>query len=545
MRAHLPVLTRGFIALAFLSSVLVVALLLRRVVTRVAWRFSGSDAARTASAWTILLAAACVLLSSAMARLEPATPRWPVGVPGAGVGQPNVILITLDTVRADHLSVYGYERDTTPNLRQWAREGFTVYRAASAASNHTLPTHASIFTGWNSHRHGAQVSLGFPAGRPIAAEAPVLPVLLAGHGYLTAGIAANAIYVRSELGFGRGFAYYDSDLPAQTFSPTPPYFLAETLRELVATAFRTVDAEPSFWTAAEVNRKAAGLLDHAIGTGQPFFLFLNYMDAHVPYVPPPPFDTRYQGADPSFRWFTYNKLREDVAIRRTRVLDGRAREHLTSQYDGAIAYLDQQLGALLARLRESGVYDNSLIIVTADHGEGLGERSLIGHGLSLYQHELHVPLMVKYPHATTGTVVETPVGSVDVLPTILDVVGVTAPSDLDGVSLRRVERVARRAIVAESSDVREADGHAALVQPAEIALISGAMKLISHADGRTELYELSKDPLEQTDLSRSTQVPESWRLIIARLAAQPARSSQGLPVDPSVLERLRSLGYVR
>ncbi len=362
---------------------------------------------------------------------------------------------------------------------------------------------------------------------------------------MTVGVAANAVHLRPQLGFGRGFEHYECEFAKQTFGDTPPFFLTDLLRQFVVAVYRPADIEPLFWTAADVNRRALSFLEAAGSTGKPFFLFLNYMDAHNPYVPPPPFDTRYGALDSSFRWSGYSLLRDAVSIRRARTMDDRTRAHLESQYDGAIAYLDQELHELFARLRVLGLYDNTLIIVTSDHGEGFGERSMVGHGLSLYQHEVHVPLMLKYPHSAAGTVVDTPVGSVDILPTVLDVIGSPTLPGLDGISLRRAPSVGQRWILSESSRLSSVIGGSTRLQPVEIAMVNGSLKLIARNDGHAELFDLSTDPHEGTDVSRGRSLPQGWQLIMNGLTGIEPGSENQAPPDPMLLERLRSLGYLR
>lgn len=535
---------RAPLALVLVCVLVTVALLSGRLTARWPWRPGSATRGLVLAAAGLSLAAGSAVFSLAVSGWRVLEADGDAGATAPRSDRPNVILIALDTVRADHLSLYGYKRDTTPGLRRWSAAGFTLYRTAISASNHTLPSHASIFTGWSPHRHGALVADDSPLGRGIAPEAATLPAILASHGYTTVGIVANTLFVRPDLGFARGFSRFESERRQQTLPAMPPYFAAETLRRALLTVLPSADAEQAYSDADAVTERAIGFLDGARNSETPFFLFLNYMDAHVPYVPPAPFDSLYGGVDQSFRWFAYPELVEGVVFGHTRSLDAATREHLAGRYDGAITYLDRAVDRLFQRLQQLGLYDNTLIILTSDHGEALGERSLLGHGLSLYQKEVHVPLMVKYPGATAAAEVETPVSGVDLLPTVLDVVGAPAPSALEGRSLRLTGRGEPRWIAAESSRLLIGADGARPAAAAEVALVHGPLKLIVRTAGGYELYDLSTDPLEQRNVYGRTALPGGWQEAASR-AVSARRGPAPAVTDPGLLERLRSLGYVR
>ena len=251
-----------------------------------------------------------------------------------------------------------------------------------------------------------------------------------------------------------------------------------------------------------MNREAFELLASIEAEARPFFLFVNYMDAHWPYLPPPPFDERYPGAGQRFDSARYWELENDV-IGLVRSSTPEERRQLNSQYDCALAYLDEHVGRLIDRLREMRRYDDALVIVVSDHGEAFGERNLVGHGVSVYQDQLRAALMVKYPKGSAGKVIAEPVSVVDVLPTILDVASLSAPSGLPGRSLRRLEPGTARPIVGESfSSMRLSQIHQRFDRT-QRALIRGRWKLIAGSNGQRELYDLVRDPREQTDLSEA------------------------------------------
>jgi arylsulfatase A-like enzyme len=350
-------------------------------------------------------------------------------------GKPNVILISLDTVRADHLSVYGYERNTTPHLKEFAAES-TVFKRAASSSDMTLPSHASMFSGLYPSQHGAHFSVEHRLGVPLDARFLPLAERLRNKGFWTGGVVANGGYLSVAFGLNHGFEYWDQRLPAIVLAPVPPYWLRGRLRDLAVRFVPTSQLDRVSRSAGEINDAVFAALGQRPRDGRAFFLFVNYMDAHVPYIPPAPYDTMFPGKDPAFTESRYMATYRDV-IAHDRKIDDRAHAHLVSQYDGGIAYLDTQLAALFARLKAAGLYENSAIIVTSDHGEALGERNCMDHGgMSLYEEQIHVPLLIKFPQSRGGAVVEQPVSSVDILPTVLDAVGLPVPANVPGQSLR-------------------------------------------------------------------------------------------------------------
>lgn len=455
-----------------------------------------------------------------------------------GDNRPSVVLITLDTVRADRLSVYGYARDTTPSLRRWATDA-TVYRDALSSSNWTLPTHGSLFTGQQPWRHGARSS---PDGGPsaIVASTQTLAEVLAAAGYRTAGFAANSAFLTPAFGFDRGFSHYFTPTVEDFFTPLHRrYLIREAIRRRL-----TPPRRPRFVDAAQINRRTAEFLESARSSRQPVFLFLNYMDAHDPYLPPQPFSDLFPGRDDSFNWDQFGRLVQEVGVERQRSLSDREAQHLQSQYDGALAYLDHELSSLFQTLRRFGLNENSLIIVTSDHGEALGEHGRLGHGTSLHQPQIHVPLLIKFPDARRGAVVDTPASSVDILPTVLDVVGLPVPPGVDGASLVPTEHAATRWRASEwgASPVAGTQG----TDPDVLAVFRGPLKEVVTYRGGNRLHDLSGDPAESRDLASTRVLPEGWHSkraeYLEEIRSSPVR---GLSVDRETLERLRSLGYLR
>jgi len=467
-----------------------------------------------------------------------------------GSGRQSVILISCDTVRADHMSIYGYPLDTTPNLRRLLKE-VAVYRNAYSSGDMTLSTHASIFTGLYPIGHGAHYSDHNPAGRPLDQSRTTLAEILSSQGYLTAAVVANPGFLSQALGLAQGFRYYDhrSAIPFLSYR-NREYATIRQLATTLLTHFSTPwEYDQICRRAGEVNDEVYRQLRHFKEDRKPFFLFINYMDAHWPYIPPAPFHKRFPGIDESFTLKRYFKLLDRVLEEKATVSEVE-RRHLLSQYDGAIAYVDFEIDRLLGRLRAMNLYDDTLIVITSDHGEAFGERHLMEHGVSTYQDQVYVPLLIKFPKGCTETgclgTREEPAGSVDIMPTILDTVGVAVPKGLDGRSLLRQEAAPDRLVYSESYPRGSLKKYPRF-RRIERSVVSGRWKLISSTSGKCELYDLKTDPGEEQNVcQKEAPVSATLRRGLSDWLgkAVPAGRSTA-PLDRKTLETLRSLGYVQ
>jgi arylsulfatase A-like enzyme len=459
----------------------------------------------------------------------------------------NVVLITMDTVRADHLGVDGYERDTTPNLQNLAREA-TVYSRAFATSDQTLTTHASIFTGLYPSWHGAYYAPpDFPEGRPLSPNSITLAEVLRSHGYWTAAVVANHGFLDPSFGFSRGFAVYDHPAAVRLFKRGKVFYIREGVRRLLSLVMDTSRFEATTLLAADINHQALNSLDHA-GAAAPFFLFLNYMDAHSPYFPPQPFNRLFPGRDARFDMFDLLDLGAAVQTGK-RPIRETERSHLISQYDGGIAYIDSQIGDLLTRLRQRGLYENTLIIVTSDHGEAFGDRKLLlGHALgSVYQDVVHVPLLIKYPGQHKAEQSDGLVSQVDLMPTVLDVTGIAMPAGLQGLTLRLPRTQSSRAVYTEAvSSLFNLKRNPAF-RGVRRAIIAHSWKLITWTDGPPEVYDLAADPNETRNQYQAGD-PRAAALVgqlSAWAATAPHQFEQSRKLDKNAVEHLRSLGYAQ
>ena len=429
---------------------------------------------------------------------------------GAFDGSMNVILIVLDTVRAESLGLYGYGRDTSPNLARLARRGVRFDRAFSTAP-WTAPSHASLFTGCWPH----ELSVGW--NRPLDGSRATLAETLAGRGYSTAGFVANTTYCSYETGLDRGFAHYEdydvtlrgillcSSLVQRTLNFVHKHpALARRLGDDGSSAGDRKDA-------ARINRDFLGWLDGRGDGKRPFFAFLNYYDVHHPYLSPEPELGASFGKKPEspgdFRllktWWERDKRRiKPVEVELAR-----------DSYDRCIAYLDDQLGRLFDELGRRGLMESSVVVVTADHGEHLGERRLFGHGTSVYRPELHVPLLMVAPGLVPGgRTIDEPVSLRDVPSTVLGLVGADSP--LPGQSLARfwsegseykMDPVLILSEIESPPDDDPNRGESPAARGPMTSVVDREYHYIRGGDGREELYDLRRDPGEARDLARSPE----------------------------------------
>ena len=412
--------------------------------------------------------------------------------------RPNVLLLVMDTTRADRCSFNGYERPTTPRIAEFAKDA-VVFRQAWSPANWTGPAHASLFTGLAPQRHG------FHRGaRPyLGGSVPVIAERFTRSGYATACFTNNEV-VSPDLGLTRGFGTID----LRYLDPDRPYPWATATHDAAV-----------LWATEQA------------GAGRPFFLFVNDVEPHEAYDPPAADAAKFV-RDPSdedaireareFRYphnLAFDAGAESIAPRRMALL--------SDLYDAEIFALDREVGVLLDRFRSSGFLESTVVVIVGDHGEQLGEHGLIEHSLGLYAPVCHVPLVVRWPGTFDGGRVEDDVVRLeDGAPTLLDLCGLPPLDDIDGRSLSRdlPGRVARAMQPASDWCALEAErrypgpGAMRLSRGAE-AVFDGRRRLIAHSDGTFELYDPRSDPQESQDLA-AVEPAEVRRL---RALLQPPR----------------------
>ena len=471
-------------------------------------------------------AAAALFVSGAVNRAVPAEIAAPATTQAPPAKGERAILLVLDTVGADHLSVYGYPRQTTPALASWlaAEPEAVVYPRAYASSPWTVPSHATLFTGLSSSRHGAHYREGDSRHSPFRRLAISADVTLAERvraaGGRTSFVSANA-YTQRVDGLERGFDAFV--LPAY---PRPLALAGERLRKrwLPGRWARVGKYAPH---ASAINRE---VLARAADCGDPCLVAANYMEAHAPYVPSAPFAGRFGG---------------DAAGPHTPRIDQTAalRRAVVARYDEALLELDHWLGVLLAGLDARPDADRTWLVITSDHGEAFGDHALVGHGTGVYDDQVRIPLIVRPPRGTRLPDRDAPVGLADVAATLA--AALTGEPIGEGRDLREPARGDGVGVEffggnLPPSVVDAGPPHGA---PAR-AVVQGSEKLIERA-GRLELYDLDVDPTEQRDLAGDR--PERLRALTPRLPPLDAGSpphDPGGQLDASEREALRALGYL-
>ncbi len=449
-----------------------------------------------------------------------AIPPSPPGSPDAA--GPPVILISLDTTRADHLSVYGYRRDATPRLAEFAREA-RLFQRAYATSSWTLPTHASVFTGRLPVEHGAHHQRGGALGARPQALDPELATLaerFAKRGYRTAAIAANPLAVAPEFGLDRGF----QQLAAERRLSFDPFHLTFLRVLRIAVRHPLVDQLLVwYWPADKITEVAsAWVVEHA---DEPFLLFVNYLDPHNPRVRRGSHADR--GADRTGRGAGATDVDDRTPGSR----------RFIARYDAEIRFMDRHLGRFFDELRRVGVFDRALIAVFSDHGEFLGEHDARGHGLNLDEPVQRAALLIRYPGGRHA--------GVEPAVTTLADVPVLVEGALNG--LRPDEALGARGPVVTGEKYPTATERGKSRWGAVEHLVAvhwKDLKLVAHPDG-WRLFDLERDPLETRDVS--SEYPEEtqqMRRALERWRETARAPAQEIEPDAESVELLRALGYV-
>ena len=430
-----------------------------------------------------------------------------------GSAPPNVVVITLDTVRRDHMGCYGYGRPTTPRMDDLAGKG-TLYTRAYCSSSWTIPTHASLFTGRNPFEHGAH-AFDVPEGtgnnvNPLPETAITLAEILRGRGYATCAMVSNQAYLSRRWQINQGFdAYY--------------------VQPVIG---RLLNNRVLAWVSANHNR--------------PFFLFVNYMDAHRPYNTEPVPGTNWApvaGGESALLDSLYNAVMPD-----TGAVPADLVKNIVDQYDMAVANVDAAAGQVVDRLRQLGIYDNTVIVVVSDHGEFFGEHHLVEHSKDLYEEALAAALIVKGAGQLEGATDGRLVSSTDVPGLILE----HFPETWAGEKAQFPDLPGNHEVVAELYYSRIRDlfnpiwGHR--FSRIRTVIIDWPFKFISSSDGRNELYDLSADPREAVDLTdERADISADLEARLLAFFAGRIRSGERveqIPLTEDEIRRLNSLGYI-
>lgn len=384
-----------------------------------------------------------------------------------------VIVISIDTLRSDRLPAYGYQGVSTPAIDALRRDSI-LYQRAYAHCPLTLPSHATMFTGRLPADTGVRDNVGFR----LNDTTPTIAEAVRKNGYATGG-AVSTFVLRKETGIARGFDFYDDSFGGG--------IAGKSVADLQRAGHKTVDAA-THW----IQKRSA----------QPFFFFLHLYEPHTPYTPPEPFRSRY-----------------------------------ASRYDGEIAHVDHVLGRFLQFLKERDIYDRALIILTSDHGEGLGEHGEQEHGIFLYREAIQIPLFVKLPgRRRAGDVVSVPVQLIDLFPTIARFTNTkTAAVDPSARSLLDVDSRVRRSIFSEAYYSRYHFGWSELH-----SLIDGKHHLIEAP--QAELYDVERDPRERDNVISDRR--RAYARMRALLRPLVHEATAPAAINPEDAAKLAALGYL-
>ncbi len=460
--------------------------------------------------------------------------------------RPNVILISIDTLRADHLSCYGYGKNTTPHLDSLAREG-TICRNNFSTGVWTPPGHASMLTGLHVYEHGVYDTRALPP------EVPTLAELLQKAGYRTAGFVNNS-QVGELVGLDRGHEYFEEVWKGENYKTV----IDRGIKGLARMMRRRLGRGDS--GAARTNELVMEWLGKA-QPGVPFYAFIHYIDAHNPLDPPAPYRERFLGQrrlGPAVRKAAQNPLIcyvEDLDLSEGDIAA------LKALYDGEIAYLDQRVGEITAFLRARGLYDDTMIIITSDHGEHFGEYGNWSHVASLYKEVLHVPLIIKYPRGVA------PAGeirgytqSVDILPTVLETAGLSGKAAVktSGLSLLKREGADKvhECVFAEwegripffiQKKIKDAAGAEKLLEDLSVKMsmvMKAGLKLVVSEKGEERLFDVSSGSEAPIDVSENSAAVRELRAHLESARDEDAAAGKKYEIDSEIMKNLESLGYM-
>ncbi len=495
---------------------------------------------------------------------------------------PNVILFLIDTLRADHLSCYGHYRRTSPRLDAFA-ESATLYAAAVSPGAWTPPSHASIFTGTYPSRHGVDRTHPY-----LDSSLTTLPEYLKARGYRTYGVSSN-YWIGTATCFDRGFDVFHHSwqlLQAHT-NPAlerqrrrdPDYAGASTPRSLVERLRAGVNRlDAAFWRyccrpvmdvdkgARRVNRTVLRWMREWERMEAPFFAFVHYMEPHLPYVAPVRFRHRHLNDRYRRRARTINQHALKFVSGRLAMTDDDF-DVLGRLYDGEVSYTDHCIGELLDALHATKLLDRSIVIVTSDHGENLGDHGLMDHMFSVHESIVRAPLIVRYPGGEHTGIEGGLVQTHDLFPTIARLTNGANGSGANPADALRDQfqarplppfGVPREYAISELNEIqppihilarRYPDFDWRVYNRSLRAVRTPTEKYIRAADGTEELYAVATDPGEQADLAAThperVQALRAWLDGWEANLTRPEVRANDRELDPDLRQRLQDLGYLQ
>jgi arylsulfatase A-like enzyme len=483
----------------------------------------------------------------------------PVGQPRPdGARKPNVLLILIETTRADHIGCYGYKRDTTPNIDALASEG-VVFENYYTAAPFSGPSKATLATGRFPYNNGVR---SMP--QRIRSNVTTLAEEFRANGYRTGGFASG-LFMGPQYGYHRGFETYEClGIPYDLFRFTTALRGLELTLNRMTPWYMDADERVHVEDATRAVPRVLNWIDSA--PADPFYCLLEFNEPHLDYIPPPPFDSRFTENYPEYT------LMKDISTRKIPRYDviydfdklGYSERDVAQSialYDGEIAYVDWAIGNLVSGLRSRGLLDNTVVMVTADHGENFGEHGIYFQHTQLYEAALHVPMVVHYPPKLQPTRVKGLVQEVDVFPTLMELAGISHEAPLDGVSmLRKLDNdVSNYPIFAEDDIMRDPVLKKYPTYRVYLPGVAGKWRMVRDGDwkliyipkadgGEYELYNVVQDPLERNNrYATEAAIGERLRLRLDKWMEQDITGESDL--DPALLKarekELRALGYIQ
>jgi len=432
-------------------------------------------------------------------------------LPVPPLGLPNILVIIVDTLRADHLACYGYLRPTSPNIDRISHQG-TLFENAFSTSSWTLPAHASLVTGRYPYEHQASL-------KPLDDRYPTIAEVLRAHGYRTGAFSANALFFNRSEGFGRGFTHFEDY--SQSVSDLARRTIYGHLFELYILRLIGFEDMVGRKRGSAINDSFLKWLDR--DQGRPFFAMLNYFDTHDPYLPTQPYRNKF------------SKFKNPGGIINTFV--GREYPKMTPEqlqgeidaYDGAIAYVDEQIGRVFKELQRRGVGKNTLVVITSDHGESFGEHGLLQHENSLYREVIHVPLIFWWPgHVTSAVRLPYPVSIAALPASLMTFVGTEKQAVFPGPPLVQFKQTSQagtqqRFVLAELSHFPWAPIINPAAHGAITSLVSSQWHYIYHEKLGPKLYDWKNDPKELRNLAHSPDMQATLDWFKASVAGLTSR----------------------